>query len=109
MTEKEFDKVIEDTLQHIKNLLIVKGKEYRRNNDVFHNFHQGMNITGQTREEVIYGFALKHIISINDMRKDIKSGVIPKISTVEEKFNDLLVYTLIEKASVIDSIKKNEH
>lgn len=105
MTEEQFDAVIEDTLARLKELLITKAKEYRRFENPMHNFEEGMKYTGQTREQVIYGFALKHIISIADMRKDIAEGKKPKEATVEEKFNDLLVYTLIEKASVLDKVK----
>lgn len=108
MTEQQFDQVIEQTLSTIKQLLIVKGKEYRRNANVFHNFEAGAKKTGKIREEIIQDFALKHIISIDDMREDIKKGILPKLSTIEEKFNDALVYTLLEKASIVDRVNSKE-
>jgi len=104
MTESEFDKIVEDTCEAIKLTLIVKGKEYRRNGAVFHNFDVGAQMTGQTREKVLHGFALKHLVSISDMRNDIERGVLPKRGTVEEKFGDAIIYMILEKASVIDRI-----
>lgn len=63
-----------------------------------HNFEQGAKITGQIREKVLFGFALKHHISIADMRDDIEKGLIPTKEKVEEKFNDAIIYLILEKA-----------
>lgn len=107
MSDADFDKIINDTLDKIKDLLIVKGKEYRRNNNVFHNFEEGAKINNCTREQALFGFLLKHIVSTNDIREDIAQGKLPKMSAVEEKYNDVLVYYLLEKASIIDRINRN--
>jgi hypothetical protein len=106
MTEERFDQIISETLDKIKETLIVKGKEYRRNNNVFHNFDEGSKRSGLIREKVLDGFLLKHEISIADMTNDLAEGKLPKIETVEEKFGDNLIYLLIKKASIIDRIDK---
>ena len=108
MTEEQFDDVINTTLEQSKETLIVKGKEYRRNNNPLHNFDVGANITGKLREEVIWGFALKHFISIQDIRNDMVQGTLPKIEVINEKYGDLINYLLIEKASIIDRIYEHE-
>jgi hypothetical protein len=109
MTEKRFNELIDQTLNQIRETLIVKGKEYRRNNNVFHNFDEGSKRSGLIREKVLDGFLLKHEISIADMTNDLVEGKLPKIETVEEKFGDNLIYLLIKKASIIDKIEnKNE-
>jgi hypothetical protein len=105
MTEKEFDLLIYDTLDQIQKILIVKGKEYRRNNNPFHNFERGSSMTGKTREEIISFFKLKHDISVQDMINDLKVNKLPTIEVVDEKFNDILIYTLLQKASIIDKVK----
>jgi len=105
MTEKRFDELIDQTLNQIRETLIVKGKEYRRNNNVFHNFDEGSKRSGLIREKVLDGFLLKHEISIADMTNDLVEGKLPKIETVEEKFGDNLIYLLIKKASIIDKIE----
>ena len=99
------DKVIQDTLKEIETLLVTKGKEYRRNNDPYHNFNEGAKITNQIPEKVLYGFLLKHLISAADIRNDIENGILPTSEKVNEKWNDILVYFLIEKAMILNRIK----
>ena len=104
MTNNDFDKIITDTIEEIKNTLLVKAKEYQRNENPFHNFDVGSKRSGLIREKVLDGFLLKHEISIADMTNDLEKNVIPKIETVNEKFNDNIIYLLLKKASVIDKI-----
>lgn len=104
MTEEMFDMIISDTLDSLKKTLVVKGKEYMRNNNPFHNFEIAASMANTTREKALYGFALKHLVSISDMRNDIENGKLPTLDMVEEKFNDALNYLLLEKASVIDRV-----
>lgn len=109
MTQEErFDNQVESTLQEIRNLLIVKGKEYRRNNDVYHNFNQGAKMTGKTPEKVLYGFLLKHLISMADIREDISSGFEISSEKVKEKWTDALVYLVIEKCMILDRIEEQD-
>lgn len=109
MNTKEFNKVVNQTLDHCKKTLISKSDEYSTEDDKLHNFNEGARITGRTREQVLYGFALKHHISINDIRENIAKGELPTIEMVEEKFGDAINYLILEKASIIDRInnKKN--
>lgn len=100
-----FDAIVESTLQQIKNTLITKGKEYRRNGDVFHNFNEGAKRTGKTPEQVLQGFMLKHEISVNDMVQDIALGVMPTAEAVNEKMNDILVYNLVLKGMLLNRVK----
>jgi hypothetical protein len=100
-----FEEVVENTLLKIKELLIVKGKEYRRNDNVYHNFDQGARIKGIISEKVLDGFLLKHEISIADMTDDLEKGILPSKEKVEEKFNDNIIYLLIKKAMILNRLK----
>ena len=102
---EHFEKVVTDTLEEVKELLIVKGKEYRRNDNVYHNFDQGAKIKGITSEKVLDGFLLKHEISIADMTDDLDKGILPNKEKVEEKFNDNIIYLLIKKAMILNRLK----
>jgi len=105
MTENRFEQVVDETLNQIRETLIVKGKEYRRDNNPFHNFEEGSKQTGLIREKVLDGFLLKHEISIKDITNDLTKGILPTRNIVEEKFNDNLIYLLIKKASIIDRLE----
>ena len=100
--EIDFENTIKNTLESIKDLLIVKGKEYRRKNNPYHNFEVGAEKTGKTRIEILRGFALKHSISIDDMIEDFENGTPQNVEKVNEKYNDLITYLLIEKSMMIE-------
>lgn len=107
--EQEFNLVVEETLHKVKELLIVKGKEYRRNNNPFHNFEAGSLKSGLIREKVLDGFLLKHEISIADMTNDLDKGILPTIEAVDEKLTDNIIYLIIKKAMILDRIEtKNQ-
>ena len=108
MTENRFEQIVDETLNQIKETLIVKGKEYRRNNNPFHNFEEGSKRSGLIREKVLDGMLLKHEISIADITNDLVEGKLPKIETIEEKFGDNLIYLILKKASIIDKIEQYE-
>ena len=103
--EQQFEDVVTDTLKQCQDTMLIKGREYRRNNNPFHNFDKGVEISGQIREEVIWGFALKHFISIQDIRSDLREGKLPSEELLNEKYGDMINYLLIEKASIAARIK----
>ena len=108
MTENRFEQIVDETLNQIRETLIKKGAEYRRNNNPFHNFEEGSKRSGLIREKVLDGMLLKHEISIADMTNDLEKGILPKIETIEEKFGDNLIYLILKKASIIDKIEQYE-
>ena len=106
LIEKEFDIQVKHILEKIKLILIKKGKEYRRNNNPFHNFEEGAKISGQTPERVLNGFLLKHFISYQDILNDLDKGILPKQEIIDEKFTDILVYFTIQNIMLLERIKK---
>jgi hypothetical protein len=107
MEVEHFDQILEDRLRKIRMSLLIKGKEYRRNNDPLHNFNRGSKLSGQSREKVLWGFALKHHVSFLDMLDDMDAGKFPKMETVDEKIGDLINYLILCEASIKDKIKEN--
>ena len=104
--EKQFDEQVSKILSRINLLLVQKGKEYRRNNNPFHNFEEGAKISGQTPERVLNGFLLKHFISYQDILNDLDKGILPKQEIIDEKFTDILVYFTIQNIMLLERIKK---
>lgn len=108
MTEKRFDEVVDIFLNNIRETLIVKGKEYRRNENVFHNFDVGAQRSGLIREKVLDGFLLKHEISIADITNDLEKDILPEPYVLDEKFGDNVIYLILKMASIIDKIESSD-
>ena len=108
MTNEKFDLIVNEFIEKIKHTLIVKSKEYQRNNNPFHNFDEGSRRSGLIREKVLDGFLLKHEISIADITNDLEKGILPKISTLDEKFGDNVIYLILKMCSIIDRVESNE-
>ena len=91
--EFNFDEVVEETITSLRKTLLIKSKEYQRNGNVFHNFDKGADFTGSEPEDVLWGFCLKHVISIDDLVGDIydESKEI-SLAQVKEKIRDIQVY-----------------
>ena len=87
-----------ETIERLKTLLLIKGKEYRRNNDPYHNFNEGAKLMNVHPMTVLNFFRLKHVISIADLQKDFEQGKEVSEAQINEKYDDILVYTLIELA-----------
>lgn len=102
----DFDKIVENTIGRVRELLVTKGKEYRRNGNPYHDFEAGAIKTGLSREKVLDGFLLKHLVSIDDMTNDLDSGIMPSADKVEEEFLDVIVYTIIKKAMMLENAKR---
>lgn len=87
-----------ETIERLKTLLLIKGKEYRRNNDPYHNFNEGAKRLNVRPMTVLNFFRLKHVISIADLQRDFEDKKRVSVDQVNEKYDDILVYTLIELA-----------
>ena len=87
-----------ETIVRLMTLLLIKGEEYRRNNDPYHNFNEGAKLMNVRSMTVLDFFRLKHVISIADLQKDFEQGKEVSKAQINEKYDDILVYTLIELA-----------
>lgn len=103
MNEEQFNKFLEGELSRIREVMTIKST-YRTPENVFHNFDTGATIENKSREEIIWGMAIKHFISIQDIRRGLKEGKLPTKETLDEKYTDLINYLLLEKASIESKI-----
>lgn len=108
MTESYFDKIVEARLEKIKSSLVIKGKEYRRDNNPMHNFEVAARVSDTTREKALWAFATKHYVSFLDMLNNMEKGIMPLESTVDEKIGDLINYLILAEASIKDKIAYNK-
>lgn len=101
MKTTEFNKIVENQLSRIENLLVVKGAEYNLDeNDRFSDFKQAAALTGQTPEQVLYGYMLKHIMSVTSM---VQSGNPFTVERWEEKLTDIQVYLCLLRGLLEDT------
>lgn len=103
MNDKEFQNVVDTTLDQIRSTLAAKGAEYVPDNAVsrFHNFELAAALNEQLSTEALWGFLTKHIVSLSDMVK-----IEPCESTMskwDEKINDAIVYLLLLKGVVTEA------
>ncbi len=104
MTEQQFETLVNQRLEKIKQTLIEKGREYRRNQDPLHNFKRAAETLGTTREKALWGFATKHLISFLDILDDVEKGKLASIHQVDEKIGDLINYLILCEASLKDRL-----
>ena len=95
MSEQQFEKEVKEINDFMNNLLLVKGKEYRRNNNPFHNFEKAAELNNSQVPLELHGFLTKHLVSYLDMIQDIKDGKELTYSYVQEKLTDIRVYFLL--------------
>lgn len=100
VSDEEMDKFINQRIELIKSTLLKKAKEYARNGDRLHNFNKGSKLYEKPREQVIYDFMQKHLISFDDMMRDLNSGDIKSIFMWEEKLGDIINYLVLLEASL---------
>ena len=109
MKTQDFDKVIEHRLSECKRILIEKAKEYAKgDDDRMHNFNRAAQVTGECREKALFGFFLKHLVSVMDIVDNMNKNpnYIPAKPLVEEKITDSLNYLLLLEASIEDKRNK---
>lgn len=95
MQNDQFNEVIEATLDNAKRVLTRKSEGYSTEEDRLHNFRTGAALNGITMEQVCWGMATKHIISIRDM---VMSGETYDADIWDEKLGDAINYLALLKA-----------
>lgn len=109
MNNENFNEAVVRHLSTIEKNLLNKAKEYAVDGDRLHNFNRGAEISGKSREAVLFGFALKHLISILDMIDAVDKGKIPTQDMLNEKVGDMGTYMALLYASFQDRIDKSKN
>lgn len=99
MTPKEFNIVLQNTLDSCSKLLASKSKEYDFNKDRLHSFKAGANLLNTTSIETLLGYLTKHIMSVFDMAKEFNMFDMEKW---DEKLIDCINYFILLRALLMD-------
>jgi len=107
----KFEKTVVEALEKIKIILTIKNKEYVRGEDVFHNFENAKKISlHTTREAVAWEFMVKHLQSLKDIVNDVEKDkhYYLKQGLIDEKCIDIINYTLIIRAMLLNRIEEEK-
>lgn len=99
MTNAMFEAIFNEQIEQCRKVLFLKAQEYATDEDRLHNFKLAAALTQGTPEQALWGFAVKHLVSISDMVKD---GEYPK-AVWDEKIGDAINYLILLRAQVIET------
>ena len=92
MTAKDFNELVDRQLGRIKAVLCKKEGEYNLEEDRLGFFKRAAALAQETPEQALYGFMLKHLVSLSDM---VQSGKAYSEALFEEKITDIENYLLL--------------
>ena len=104
MNTPEFNNVVEAQLERIKNVLVKKAAEYNLDADRLSVFKHAASLSEETPEQALYGFMLKHIISVTDM---INSKETYTEEMWNEKITDICNYLILLQGLLKDTGRMN--
>lgn len=105
MTTEKFNKIVEDQLGRIRSVLVKKAGEYNLEEDRLGFFKRAAALSQETPEQALYGFLLKHIVSISDM---VASGKEYSKDLWLEKITDIENYLILLLGLIEDTGRAKE-
>ena len=116
MTRDDFNKIVEARFEKIRTTLMMKGKEYSTNKDVFHNFKESSKLANEancgvlieTPESELCGFLRKHLISIFDCVGWAIEDPKKVRNTIDEKIGDAINYLILLEGLFEERLNANK-
>ena len=105
MKTKDFDLLVIERCEKIKNLLSSKGKEYASQDERLHNFKAASAASGRTPEQALWGIYMKHWVSVQDM---VEGSLKPTAKLINEKIGDSINYHLLLEALMLERLSKEK-
>lgn len=108
MTTGQFEAILNRRLELIRSVLGAKAKEYARGEvDRLHNFRSAACLLNTNLADALWGMAVKHIVSVNDLVSACSVGDVPSLATADEKIGDAINYLILLEA-VFDEMRRND-
>jgi hypothetical protein len=101
MTYDEFEHIIDDTVDKVRDVLTYKGMEYKIGHDRLKHFTIASELMRTYRTNALTGMLCKHIVSIFDM------ATLPQDYPIElwdEKIIDAINYLILLRAIISEDI-----
>ena len=93
MSPEDFNKLTEACCEEIRETLSIKAGQYAGDFDRLQNFKNAADMTGFTPEQCLFGFVVKHIISLQDYVRKVGDDN-PSEEQLLEKTGDVAIYLL---------------
>ena len=98
----QFNAVVAKRLESIKSILQKKAVEYSSDGNRFHNFDKAAQITNQSAERCLWNFAMKHLVSVDDIVEQEKwfyamttQDKAAYVALIDEKIGDMINYLIL--------------
>ena len=115
MKHEEFNKLLNATVEMMKELSELKGGEYAGDTDRLANFKRNADALGLLPEQIWAVYAAKHWDAIMQYVKDSGSGKVRvRMEPIEGRLDDLIVYCVLmkgilqEKEQVVSALDEFE-
>lgn len=99
MNAEEFERIFEQVVGQSRDVLVAKAAEYATDTDRLHNFKKAAVITDSTPNQALWGFLVKHLVSLSDM---VSSDKTYTDAQWDEKIGDSINYLILLRAQVAD-------
>ena len=102
MNIEDFDKLLNNRLNKIKETLSSKAKEYA-SGDRLYNFKYAAKINNISQEKALWGMATKHLVSVIDL---VNGRINLSNEIVDEKIGDMINYLILLEAVLKEKINR---
>jgi len=92
---EDFDIVLERRINLTRKVLAEKAGEYATESDRFSNFRVAGKILGCSPEMALWGFAVKHLVSVIGIVEAVDQGEEVDLDLVDAKIGDLINYLIL--------------
>jgi hypothetical protein len=99
VNSEQFAEIFSRQFRMADEVLNKKAREYATDEDRLHNFKSAAALIGGTPEQALWGFAVKHLVSISDM---VASDEAYSQEAWDEKIGDALNYLILLRAQVFE-------
>jgi len=110
-THEQFDKILQQTVEEIKNLALLKGGEYSGDIDRLANFRRNGENLGLDMRQIWGVYATKHWDAIMQYVKDLQSGKERRrLESLSGRADDLIVYLILFKCMLqeVENVGTNQ-